>query len=344
MFIISAIRQNIPAMDANSSQSVFFQHIKALLPPHLSLVEEVAGVLNISNDSAYRRIRSEKPIALEEVKKLCIYFKISLDQFLHLNSESVLFTGKLTDKTNFSFDLYLQDFLHQLQIINSFEDKELYYWSKDVPVFYQYQFPEFAAFKCFFWMKTVLEYPEYSKAKFNFSDFDEKLIKIGEQILETYIKIPSYEIWNVDNINVYLQQIEYYKDTNVFNSKSDIIRLYECLEKLVDHCEAQAEAGYKFSRNAAESEGAACKVYVNEFIIGDNTVMPVINKKPIVYLSHSFINYTCTRDTVFCNYMFDYFQRLIRKSTLVSSVNEKQRSSFFNPIREKLERRKKAVL
>lgn len=331
-------------MESTGAQQMFFQHIKGLLPSHLSLVDEVAGLLNISNDSAYRRIRGEKPIALEEIKKLCVHFKISLDQLLHLNSNSVIFTGKLADRTNFSFELYLQDFLHQLQMINSFEEKEMYYWSKDIPIFYYYQFPELAAFKFFFWMKTVLEYPEYTKAKFNFSDFDENLWITGKTILETSIKIPSTEIWNVDNINTYLQQIEYYKDTTVFNSKNDILILYECLEKMVDYIEMQAEAGYKFNNNTPGIFGAPFKVYVNEFIIGDNTVMAVINKKPMVYLCHSFINYTGTKDPVFCDYMFEYFQKLIRKSTFVSSVSEKQRSSFFTPIREKIELRKKALL
>ncbi len=270
-------------MGSADSQQVFFQHIKALLPSHLSMVDEVADILNISNDSAYRRIRGEKPITLEEVKKLCIHYKISLDQFMHLNSDSVVFTGKLADRTNFSFELYLQDFLHHMQTINSFEEKEMYYWVKDVPIFYYYQFPELAAFKCFFWMKTVLEYPEYNKNKFNFSGFDDNLLKAGEEILETYNNIPSTEIWNVDNINTYIQQIEYYKDTNVFASKNDIITLYECLEKMVDHIEEQAEAGYKFNSNAKGSKGAPVKIYVNEFIIGDNTVVAVLNKKPIVF-------------------------------------------------------------
>ena len=90
-------------MEPVGAQQLFLQHIKSLLPPHLSLVDEVAEVLNISNDSAYRRIRGEKPIALEEIKKLCIHFKISLDKFMHLNSDSVLFTGKLADKTNSEF-------------------------------------------------------------------------------------------------------------------------------------------------------------------------------------------------------------------------------------------------
>ena len=330
-------------MESNGSQNVFFQHIKSLLPPHLSLVEEIAEILNISNDSAYRRIRGEKPISLEEIKKLCLQFKISLDQFLHLNSESVIFTGKLADRTNFPFELYQQDFLRQVSMINSFEEKELYYWPKDVPIFYYYQFPELAAFKCFFWMKTVMEYPEYSRAKFNFAEFDEKLLRTGEKILETYNCIPSYEIWNVDNINTYMQQIQYYKDTGVFCSKNDIIILYEKLEQMLDHIEDQAEAGYKFNHNAKGSRGAPINVYVNEFIIGDNTVLAVINKTPIVFINHSFINYAGTRDPVFCKYMYDYFHKLIRKSTLVSSSSEKQRSSFFNPIRERLQSRKKSV-
>ena len=331
-------------MEPVGAQQLFLQHIKSLLPPHLSLVDEVAEVLNISNDSAYRRIRGEKPIALEEIKKLCIHFRISLDQFMHLNSDSVLFTGKLADKTNFSFDLYLDNFLNEMEMINSFEEKEMYYWPKDAPVFYYYQFPELAAFKFFFWMKTVLEYPEHSKSKFNFSDFDEKLRKAGEKILAIYNNIPSHEIWNVDNINTYIQQIEYYKDTNIFTSKNDIIRLYECLEKMVDHIEAQAEAGYKFNNNAKGSKGASVKIYVNEFIIGDNTVVAVLNKKPVVFLNHSFLNICSTQDPVFCNYMLAYFQKLIRKSTLISSGSEKQRSIFFNPIREKIERHKKALL
>ena len=90
-------------MVSNGSQQIFFQHIKTVLPAHLSLADEVAELLNISNDSAYRRIRGEKPIALEEIKKLCIHFKISLDQFMHLNSELVLSASFPVNNTESEF-------------------------------------------------------------------------------------------------------------------------------------------------------------------------------------------------------------------------------------------------
>jgi hypothetical protein len=66
-------------MEPANLQQSFFRHLKSILPGHLSLVDEVAELLNISNDSAYRRIRGEKPISLEEIQKLCIRYHISLD-------------------------------------------------------------------------------------------------------------------------------------------------------------------------------------------------------------------------------------------------------------------------
>src|SRR5215213_5663299 len=101
-------------MEAATIQVNFFQHIKAMLPPHLSLVDEVAELLHISNDSAYRRIRGEKPIAFEELQVLCSHFKVSLDQFLHLRSDSIVFNGRLTDTESFTFTEYLQGVLQHL--------------------------------------------------------------------------------------------------------------------------------------------------------------------------------------------------------------------------------------
>lgn len=82
-------------MESASVQQLFFQQIKGNLPGHLSMVDEVAELLYITNDSAYRRIRGEKPISFEGLQKLCSSYKVSLDKFLHLQSDSFVFKGKL---------------------------------------------------------------------------------------------------------------------------------------------------------------------------------------------------------------------------------------------------------
>lgn len=332
-------------METVTGQQVFFNHIKSLIPPHISFVDDVAEVLNISNDSAYRRIRGEKPIGFEEIKKLCVKYHISLDQLLQLDSESIVFSGKFADPDNFNFEKYLQDFLHQHEIINSFQQKELLILPKDVPVYHYFNFPELAAFKYFFWMKTILHYPAYSKSVFNASIMAENLIQTGEKILETYNKIPSTEIWNVENVDTTLRQIEYYHEANVFESKHDIEKIYECLEKAIDHVELQAESGFKISQpGKSPQKGAQLNLYINDFILGDNTYLPILNGRKVVFLVHTFLNYMNTKDIAFAEYTYQHFQNILHKSTLISVVGEKERRRFFNRIRRNIQIQKNNVL
>lgn len=331
-------------MEQADVQQVFFQHIKNNLPPHLSFVDEIAELLNISNDSAYRRIRGEKGISFDEIRTLCLHFKISLDQLFYLNSESVIFTGNLANSTNFSFDLWLLYILRQVEYMNSFERKELLYLNKDMPIFHLLYYDELAAFKYFFWMKTILQYPLFGKSLFAIDDFTESLHKTGKQIVAEYNKIPSQEVWNVENIHTAIRQIEYYKDTKVFKSAQDIVHMYECLQKSIDHIEKQAEAGYKFLLNGKPLPSAvAYKLFVNEFVIGDNTVLAILNDTKVVYLNHTVLNVIMTKDTTFTEYTYQHFQNIVRKSTLISDVGEKERSRFFNTMREKIFNRQKAA-
>ena len=71
-------------MENKVKQVDFFKFLKSVLPEQISLVDEIAGILNISNDSVYRRIRGEKELSLDELKKICTTLKIPLDSFLHL--------------------------------------------------------------------------------------------------------------------------------------------------------------------------------------------------------------------------------------------------------------------
>jgi transcriptional regulator with XRE-family HTH domain len=95
-------------MDTSGLQAQIFQHIKNQLPEHLSLVDEVASVLGLSTDSAYRRIRNEKSLSIEELHKICIRFRLSLDQLLSLQSEAILFSGSFIRPASFDFDQYLK--------------------------------------------------------------------------------------------------------------------------------------------------------------------------------------------------------------------------------------------
>ena len=194
-------------------------------------------------------------------------------------------------------------------------------------------------------MKTLLQYPLFGKTIFVMDEFMQSLQHTGQMIIQEYNKVPSQEIWNVENINSTIRQIEYYKETNVFASEEDIQKIYDCLEKSIDFVESQAEAGYKINQpGKGPQQGAPLNIYINDFILGDNTYMPILNGRKIVFLTHSHLNYMNTRDASFAEYTYNHFQNILHKSTLISVVGEKERRRFFNRIRLNIDARKIAVL
>ena len=301
------------------------------------MVDEVAEILNISNDSAYRRIRGEKPISLEEMQKLATRFKISLDQFLHLQSDSFIFTGKLANATDHIFEKWMENLLQQVGFINSFSHKHMYYLAKDVPLMQQFLIPELIAFKSFFWRKSILHYEELKGQKFTLNTIEPRHIELSLKIIDVYNQIPSTDIWNIESINSTIRQIEFYREANAFETHEDIRLLYVGVFRLIDHIEKQADLGVKFPLGGKPmANSAPYNLFNNELILGDNTVLAELNSTKITFLNHSVINFVGTQDERFNAHMFDNFQNLIRKSTQLSSVGEKERTRFFNRIRDKV--------
>ena len=110
-------------MTANNLQKELFNQIKNSLPPHISMVDTIAELLDISYDSVYRRIRGEKPVALEEVKLLCDHFHLSLDQVMELHTSKVLFTDVEAEHPITKFDQYLDGLIQQLKYFNGFSKR-----------------------------------------------------------------------------------------------------------------------------------------------------------------------------------------------------------------------------
>lgn len=324
-------------MDAIDTQVMLFTHIRSKLPGHLSLVDEVAELLNISNDSAYRRIRGEKSLGLDEIQLICNKYLISLDQLLMIQNNTVIFSGNKVDSVSFGFNEYLRDIINSLELFKSLSNARIYFYNKDVPIFHFMPFAELRAFKFFFWKRTLIGYPELAKQQFNGEGTDEDSIQLGKTIIELYSNIPSTEIWNEENVHSTIRQIEFYRQSKIFADKQIVLKIYAQLIEMLDHMEHQAEIGHKYLYGHRPlPNGAAYHIYVNECLIGDNTIFVNSNNAQITCLNHNGLNFTSTQDKGFCEYTFRNLQNLIRKSTFISGVGEKERHMFFNTLRQKI--------
>jgi hypothetical protein len=331
-------------MESSELQQQIFQQIKTKLPQHLSMVDEVANILNVSTDSAYRRIRGEKALDLEEVYKLCVQFQISFDQLFNNQSGTFMFQGELVQDFGFNFQRYLSNIEQQVKYMNGFNQKQMYYVCKDIPIFHHFHFREIAAFKYFLWMKLFIQSPEFAHKKFRFADYPDELFQTGRKALKYYNQLESTEIWNIEGINSTIRQIEFYRDMDMLTDEEEVYQVYDALERLVTHLEVQADAGYKFfADDVGRTPMGSFQMYFNEVTLGDNCIMVVLDGNKAVFINHSVINFMLTRDTHFCDRMYQHIQNLMRKSTLISSVSERERTRFFKHLRQRITARKQSL-
>ena len=325
------------------AQSVLMQRIKAALPANISFVDELADLLGVSNDSAYRRIRGETALSIEEIALLCKHFKISFDAFIGNTSSSntVSFAYKQLSSHVNSFHEYLEGMKGDISNVMKFPEnaRSVIYAAEDIPVFQHFAHPFLTAFKIFYWNKSILNSPGYEDKKFDTIHVDTELINIAKDIYDMYSKISSIEIWSDDTATSTLKQVEFYWDAGAFHSKEDALKVCGELNLLFARINKQAEANVKFDSNDKPASAEKnYELYHSDVMIGNNCVMSQMGPMKAAYISYHTFNVMPTTNPGFCNETDLWLKNLIRKSNLISGVAEKQRYRFFKRMDESLKK------
>jgi Cro/C1-type HTH DNA-binding domain len=318
-----------------SIQSTFLHEVRAKLPPNISFADELAELLNISRDSAYRRIRGETVLSLDEVTKICSHYRLSLDDLLAPSPEMVSFHQRAIHPVHFPFEMWLKSVLSNLEMISSFPHKEIFYAAKDVPFFHYYKFTELAAFKMFFWMKLYHGYPSLANSKFNREMISEDLLHTGNKIWTRYSNIPSTEIWSNETINVTPRQIRYCYETGDLTT-AQAHQLCDEYLALTEHILQCAKVGSK------GGEEGKFNLFKNDILIPETTIFFRMGEKRVAYVTYNTMNVLTTSQDSFCRQIEAYLMNVVNKSELISSTGEKERSKFFNRIQESISMARKS--
>lgn len=320
------------------AQELLFNQIKQNISPNISLVDEIADLLDISNDSAYRRIRGEKTLSMNELKILSKHFNISLDLLFSLESGNIVFNNIPIGPYGIGIKDWLRGILADMQKIHASKKREIIYAAKDPPLFHYFHIPEIASFKIFFWQKTLLQFPEFSDRKFSLLDYDKEIQQLGMQSLINYVKIPTIELWNVDTFIIAFSQIEFYWASGLFERKEDIYTLCDKFHIWIQHIQKQAELGFKFIYGT-EPDGVedSFKLYVNEVVLNDNSIYVKMDDNCVTYLTDNVLSLLVTTNPDFCKQKERYLRGLCQKSSLISHANAKERAIFFNRLLKRIE-------
>jgi len=119
--------------------------------------------------------------------------------------------------------------------------------------------------------------------------------------------------------------------------------LYDATEKLISHLEYQATEGYKYSVDKLKTPLGKYQMYFNEILILEGNILVTLDGTKTAFLIHNVLNFLLTNDVRFCDNMHEHVQNLKRKSTLISTVSERERSRFFKYLRQRIESRKQSL-
>jgi hypothetical protein len=311
-------------------QTEFINKLKDTLPQNLSLADELSDLLEISSDSAYRRIRGETALSIDEVVKICKHYKIPFTPISEENPNTITFGIRPLTNNEKAFENYLMDLRNDLKKIGQFEDAQIIYAADDIPIFHHFCFNELTAFKYFYWNKEILNTPFTDGKKFDTALIPKEWIKTGREIIELYNNISAIEIWSDETINGTLKQIEFFWESGLFKSKEDALLITDQAEQMVKHLSKQAELKTKFiNESEIQKNQNNYSLYRSDVTIGNNCILVSMGNTKATYLSYHTLNFMTSNSASFCSQTDQWLKNLIKKATLISGTSEKYRYQFF---------------
>ncbi len=303
------------------------------------MAEELSDLLGISIDSAYRRIRGETELTIDEAYRITRKYPLSIDDVFGEGGDSVTFSYTPLTNSAEHFSQYLKRILQHLKQMNACSEKKLYYVAEEMPLFYSFCSPIFTDFKLFYWQRSVLNCPEYQVPVYTRGLVPPALVEVAHQCYSEYLTIPSVEVWTDLTVLTGLRQIGFYYDTGVVDKETALVLLGE-YRKTIELVQRTAEDGRKNPSDASETY----RMYSSDLVLGTNCIFIIAEGTTLSFISFNTLNSLGTPNAAFNAETEHWMRNLEKKSTLISGIASKQRyqffSSMFRKIDEQIERTK----
>lgn len=319
-------------------QITLFRQMEAVLPAQASLATAISDTLDISIDSAYRRIRGETELSIGEACRLCQAYELSLDAIFGAKGGAVTFfrgekgpEGEIISK--------LHELKQHLSVIDSAREKEITFFSMELPIFHYMQVPEVLVFKNHYW---ELMAGKKDLGKIDLEETNAELRQAASDVLNTWLRIPGTEIIFEDAVASTLKQLQFLLEAGHFARPLRALSLFDKVSEMAAHLQEQARLGIKFRYGAPPPEQAPGKyrLFYNEMVYSENTALVRMDQRKLVFVEHNVLNFMHTSDGSFCDESEAMLRRIEEKSILISSVSEKERHKFFNRLQNRIEKAK----
>ncbi|MDR2231795.1 MAG: hypothetical protein LBE56_01580 [Tannerella sp.] len=304
-------------------QESIFEEIAKKIPANERLADIISDLLGINADSAYRRIRGEKQLKLPELVKIATHFNLSVDSFLGIKSNTVVFRYNPMDILNIdNYRNYIREIMEIISNMSKDGNGEMLYTAEDIPLFHFLRFRELTLFKIYIWYSAV------SGKESTFEQFVKEiegkdiLYRDFDNLHKGYMNLPSYEIWTEQTVEHILKSLEYSCELGDIESEKTTDILYEQLKTLMENVEAWVKTEKK-------DDKGDFKLYLSSNNPENNFMLVKNANDAVVAIRLYTVKSIFTSNAMFCRETERWIKNIMDKSVLLSGASAKERAKFF---------------
>jgi len=299
------------------------------IPKNIKPIEYLIKILEISKESAYRRLRGEIPFTFEEMSKLSLDLDFSMDELITKPGESRMLVNMQTYPDDDLSTVFLKKFEQYYEFLLHLEDYptvETVFTLNHIPPIASVYFKNLFKFFYFKWLHKNNE----ASLKLNYSD-----VVLSDEIEELRKKVRFSTINCANNITLILDsnlfaslmnEIQYYHKRKLINNK-DFEDLKNDVLSFVDLLETSTQTG-TFGQNAK------INIYLSYMNIEANTVHVKYNGNDTSFIYTFLINPISITHPAIGEKHRKWISSVKKYSMLITKSNEMLQTEYFDKQRE----------
>ncbi|UII26520.1 hypothetical protein LVD15_25020 [Fulvivirga maritima] len=301
----------------------FFRDIKDNHQLSSSLPAIIAEILNISIDSAYRRMRGETPLILPELIKICDHFNASFSYGKNSSNELSLFYKSLCND-----EQPLKDLIGCFVVLRAnltrllkHENAMISLTLTDLPIFYLANYRTLTNFRIKVWFKEMIG-RDITIAE----GYDKAFEELLEVLQDTYKLMKSSlhrEIWSHQSIHDLLGSISYHYQTGEI-SEAESIQIFSELDAFLTDV-------YDYANTSSN-----CEMYMSETELTNSYMLCQGGEEKLSIIKMFSINSMFTFDPTLYDDIKMWIDLIINNSVLINNSNRKQRHLYFSILRDQV--------
>ena len=315
-------------------QEQFIKYLREKSKNNTSFADEIASVLDVGYDAAYRRINLKTNLTLEEGVKLAKHYNISLNNLFEIGGQNTIVT-ELSPPIKDEADLqkYFEISTQNLAPLTKIKNVEFIWSGKDIALFHTLTDSFLSRYKMYVWLKDLNV--DMAKSKVSFDEWvktiPDSLLKSAYKLCDVYKYIDITELWNDNTITGTLQQVLYYFEAGLV-SKDMALLICNDIDEVINHAEMETiQQSLIGSKNKNSYHLYKCDLHMLTNTLMVKTPLQKVFFSPFTVLSYFKIEHQET-----CDMMYEFLQKQMSISKLLATAGERDRTLFFNTIHHKI--------